>query len=143
MLVDDAVVATEECAGLYFTVTITSETLVIVIKDTFLRVNLKTEHCLAQTKEVTKMLDDEGPCAILTHCYGHALNLVVCNCVKQCHAMENTLECIVEVSKLSWKSPKQDAASEKLKAVFASEHEDLVSYAQYTGHASCISAKCC
>ena len=130
--VDDALVAHEEFVGLYLTHSITSEALVAVIKDTLLRMNLKIEHCRGQCydgassmsgakKGVAKKLRDEEPRAIYTHCYGHALNLAIGDCVKQCKVMKTAFEVVEEVSKLIKKSPKRDAAFEKLKANLAPE----------------------
>lgn len=72
-------------------------------------------------KGVAKVLCDEEPRAIFTHCHGHALNLAVGDCVKQCQVMKNAFEVVAEVSKLIKKSPKRDAAFEKLKADLAPE----------------------
>lgn len=130
--VDNALVAHEEFVGLYLTDSITSEALVAVIKDTLLRMNLKIEHCRGQCydgassmsgakKGVAKMLHDEEPRAIFTHCYGHALNLAVGDCVKQCKVMKTAFEVVAEVSKLIKKSPKRDAAFEKIKGELAPE----------------------
>ena len=130
--VDDLLVAHEEFVGLYLTDSITSEALVGVTKDTLLRMNLKIEHCRGQCydgassmsgakKEVAKVLRDEEPRAIFTHCYGHALNLAVSDCVKQCNIMKSSFEVVAEVSKLIKKSPKRDAAFEKIKADLAPE----------------------
>ena len=52
--------------------------------------------------------------AVFTHCYGHALNLAVSDCVKQCKVMKMALDVIAEVT-----SPKRDAAFDKLKANLA------------------------
>ena len=71
-----------------------------VIKDTLLRMNLKIEHCCGQCydgassmsgakKGVAKLLSDEEPRAIFTRFYGHALNLAVSDCVKQCKVMRS------------------------------------------------------
>ena len=130
--VDDALVAHEEFVGLYLTDSITSEALVAVIKDTLVRLNLKIQHCRGQCydgassmcgsrKGVAKKLLDEEPRAIFTHCYGHALNLAVGDCVKQCRVMKMALDVVAEVSKLVKKSPKRDAAFDKLKADLAPE----------------------
>ena len=130
--VDDALTAHEEFVGLYLTDSIASKALVAVIKDVLLRMNLKIEHCRGQCYDgassmtggktgVAKILRDEEPRAILTHCYGHALNLAVGDCVKQCNVMKAALDIVAEISKLIKKSPKRDAAFEKLKAVLAPE----------------------
>ena len=130
--VDNDLVAHEEFVGLYLTDSITSKALVAVIKDTLLRMNLKIEHCRGQCydgassmsgakKGVAKLLSDEEPRAIFTHCYGHALNLAVSDCVKQCKVMRTAFEVVAEVSKLIKKSPKRDAAFEKIKVDLAPE----------------------
>ena len=75
----------------------------------------------------------EEPCAIFTVYYGHALNLAVSDCVKQCDVMKITFETVAEVSKLIKKSPKRDAAFEKLKADLAPETPGLHSCVQYAG----------
>ena len=129
---DNDLVAHEEFVGLYLTDSITSKALVAVIKDTLLRMNLKIEHCRGQCydgassmsgakKGVAKLLRDEEPRAIFTHCYGHALNLAVSDCVKQCKVMRSAFEAVAEVSKLIKNSPKRDAAFDKLKADLAPE----------------------
>ena len=102
--VDDNLVAHEEFIGLYQTASITSEALVCLIKDVLMRMNLKLKHCRGQCydgasamsgakKGVAKRLLEEEPCAVFTHCYGHALNLVVSDCVKQCKVMEVSIRC--------------------------------------------------
>ena len=70
---------------------------------------------------VAKVLLDEEPRALYNHCYGHALNLAVGDCVKQGKLMKDALDVVIEVSKLIKKSPKRDAAFDKLKAEFAPE----------------------
>ena len=60
-----------------------------------------------------ELLSDEEPHAIVTHCYGHELNLSISDCVKQYNVMKAALNIVVEVNQ---KSPKRDAAFEKLKA---------------------------
>ena len=81
--------------GLYQTDSIPSDVLAAVIKDTLLRMQLKMETCRSQSydgassmsgakKGVAKVLLDEEPRALYTRCYGHALNLAVGDCVKQC-----------------------------------------------------------
>ena len=130
--VDDALVAHEKFVRLYLTDSITSEALVAVIKDTLVRLNLKIQHCRGQCydgassrcgtrKGVVKKLLDEEPHAVFTHCYGHALNLAVGDCVKQCKVKKMALDVGAEVSKLIEKSPKREATFHKLKADLAPE----------------------
>lgn len=70
-------------------------------------------------KGVAKVLCEEEPRALFTHCYGHALNLAIGDCVKQCKVMKSALEVVHEISKLLKESPKRDAAFDKLKADLA------------------------
>ena len=109
--VDDALTAHKTFVGLYLTDSITSKALVALIKDVLLRMNLKIKHCRGQCYDgassmtgaksgVAKILRDEEPRAIFTHCYGHALNLAVGDCVKQCNVMKAALDIVAEISKL-------------------------------------------
>ena len=72
-------------------------------------------------KGVSKKLLDEEPHAVFTDCYGHALNLAVGDCVKQGKVMKMAPDLVAEVSKLIKKSPKSDAAFDKLKVDLAPE----------------------
>jgi len=46
---------------------------------------------------VAKLISDEQPKAIYTHCYGHALNLSAGDTIKRCKI--NALDIVLEVSK--------------------------------------------
>ena len=116
--VDSDVASHEEFVGLYQTNSITSDALVAVIKDTLLKMQLKMETCRGQCYDgassmsgakqgVAKVLLDEEPRALYTHCYGHALNLAVGDCVKQGKLMKDALDVVIEVSKLIKKSEKE------------------------------------
>ena len=134
--VDEALDVHEEFIGLYATSSTTAESLVSIIKDTLLRMNLKIEHCRGQCydgasamsgakKGVSKILTDAEPRAVYTHCYGHALNFGVSDCIKQCKVMKSALDVVVEISKLIKKSPKRDSSFEKLKSELAPETPDF------------------
>ena len=130
--VDEALEVHEEFIGLYSTSSTTAESLVFIIKDTLLRMNLKIEHCRGQCydgasamsgakKGVAKSITDVEPRAIYTHCYGHALNLGVSDCIKKSKVMKSALDLVAEISKLIKKSPKRDSSFEKLKSELAPE----------------------
>ena len=70
---------------------------------------------------VAKLILDDEPCAVYTHCYGHSLNLAVGDAVKGCKLMKACLEVVYEISKLIKKSPKRDALFQKLKVEIAEE----------------------
>ena len=128
--VDDAFNAHEDFIGLYVTGSTNAQALVAIIKDTLLRLNLNLGNCRGQCYDgastmsglrngVAKLILDEEPKALYTHCYGHALNLAVWDCVKQCSLMPSAFDVVAEISKLVKKSPKRDAIFEKLKSELA------------------------
>lgn len=51
-------------------------------------------------KGVAKVLCEKEPRALFTHCYGHALNPTIGDCVKQCKVLRSALEVVYEISKL-------------------------------------------
>ncbi len=125
--VDEMLEVHEDLIGLYSTSSITAESLVAIIKDTLLRMK---EHCRGQCydgasvmsgakKGVAKDISDVEPRAVYTHCYGHALNLSVGDCIKQSKVMKATLDIVAEISKLIKKSPKRDSSFERLKSELA------------------------
>jgi len=80
--VTDNLAVHEEFFGLYQTDAIDVKALVHLIKDTLLHMNLSLEHCRGQWYDgasamngirngVAKLLSDDQPCAVYTHCYGH------------------------------------------------------------------------
>ena len=122
----------EDFIGLYQTDTIDAKALVHLIKDTLLRMNLSLEHCRGQCYDgasamsgirngVAKLISDDQPCAVYTHCYGHSLNLAVGDAVKGCKLMKSCLEVVYEISKLIKKSPKRDSMFQRLKAEIAED----------------------
>ena len=64
---------------------------------------------------VARLLTDEEPQAIFTHCYGNALNLAVGDTVKKCKLMRSCLDAVFEITKLIKMCPKRDAIFHKLK----------------------------
>ena len=98
----------------------------ITIKDVLLRLNLNVTNCRGQCYDgasnmvgirsgVATMILKEEPRAILTHCYGHSLQLAVCDTVKQIKVMQDALDTTNEISKLLKYSPKRDTLFAKLK----------------------------
>lgn len=51
-------------------------------------------------KGVAKILSDEEPRVVYTHCYGHAVNLAVNDTIRQSPVMKSALDTVNEVSKL-------------------------------------------
>ena len=134
--VDETLEAHEEFIGLYMTSSITADYLVSIIKGTLLRMNLKIEHCRGQCYDgastmsgakngVAKQISTDEPRAVYTHCYGHALNLSVGDCIKQCKVMKTAVEVVGEISKLVKKSPKRDSSFDMIKSALAPDTPGL------------------
>ena len=130
VLVDDNLAVHEEFIGLYQSDSIDAKSLVAIIRDTLLCMNFKIENCRGQCYDgassmsgakggVAKLINDDEPRAVYTHCYGHALNLSVGDTVKQCRVMRFALGTVYEISKLIKKSPKKDTSFQKLKQELA------------------------
>ena len=86
---------------------ICSSTLTSAINDVLTRLNLRISNCRGQCYDgasnmvgirsgVTTVLQREEPRAILTHCYGHSLQLAVCDTVKQVKVMQDALDTTYE-----------------------------------------------
>jgi len=106
--VDDALSVHEEFIGLYQTDSIAAASLLKIIEDTLLRLNLKFEMCCGQCYDgagvmsgikngVTKCISDKEPCAVFTHYHGHALNLAVGDTVKSSKIMKSSLETVHKI----------------------------------------------
>ena len=68
----------------------------------------------------TQILKEERR-ALFTHCYGHALDLAVCDTVHRVKILHDTLDTTSEILKLLKFSPKRDMMFEKLKKELAPE----------------------
>ena len=97
----------EEFVGLYKVDSIKSNTIVHVLKDTLIHLNLP--NCRGQCYDgatnmagvcngVAKQIADEQPRAVYSHCYGHALNLAANDITKQNKILCDTLDTAFEVS---------------------------------------------
>ena len=115
---------------MYQTESISANSLVAVIKDVLLRLNLKLENCRGQCYDgasnmkghisgvSTQLLQDE-PRAIYTHCYGHSLNLACQDTIRSVRVVKDALDTTFELSKLLKYSSKRNAAFKKLKEQLA------------------------
>ena len=130
--VDHDLVTHEEPVGLYAVDNITSETLVNSLKDVLLRMGLSVQNCRGQCYDgannmvgcksgVATQIQKKEPRAILTHCYGHSLQLAVGDMVREVRNLRDALDTTSEISKLLKYSPKRDRMFEKLKAELAPE----------------------
>ena len=79
---------------------------------------------------VAARISSEEKHVVFTHCYGHAFNLAISDCVKKCKVCSDTLNVAFEITKLIKFSPKRNAAfdhiREDLKRTQAWELESFV-----------------
>lgn len=71
--------------------------------------------CPGLKKGVATTIIQKEPRAVYTHCYGHALNLAVCDTIRGCKVLRDSMDTVHEISKLIKYSPKRDTQFEKLK----------------------------
>ena len=115
----------EDFVGLYHIDNIAADTIVIALKDCLLRMSLPLKRCRGQCYDgaanmagykrgvATQILTEE-PRALYTHCYGHSLNLAMCDTIKQCRLTRDTMDVTNEISKLIKFSPKRNGIFEKI-----------------------------
>ena len=128
--VDDCFDVHEDFIGVYAVENICSDSLVQVIKDVLLRMNLALSKMRGQCYDgasamagsksgVAKKLSDDEPKAIYTHCYGHALNLACSDAIKQIKILKDALDITYEVTKLIKMSPRRESIIQRLKQTMA------------------------
>ena len=116
----------EEFLGFYAVDSTDATTLVSVVKDAMVQMNLPISKLRGQCYDgasvmsgirsgVAKQIADIEPRAIFTHCYDHTLNLAVADTVKQSKVMRNALETTYEIIKLIKYYPKREAILKKIK----------------------------
>ena len=121
----------EEFIGLYVVKKIDANTLLTVIRDVLHRLGIPLSKLRGQCYDgaasmsgsksgVAKMILDEEPRALYTHCYGHALNLACGDTMKQCKIMRDSLDVTYEITKLIKKSPRREACFQNLKGNYFS-----------------------
>ncbi len=116
----------EDFIGLHSTDSIASNSLVSIIRDVLLRLNLNIENCLGQCYDgaanmrgcrngVAKQTADMEPRTIFLHCYGHALNLACQDTIRSIKVIRDALDTTFELSKLLKYSSKWKSSYIKLK----------------------------
>ena len=112
----------QDFIGLYVVDDITTDTIVHVLKDTVLHMNLNMSMCRAQyydgasnMKKAAKEIKSIEPRTLYLHCYGHSLNLAVADTLKVVKVMSDVMDHALEISKLLKYSPQRDAIFHKLK----------------------------
>ena len=115
----------EDFIGLY-EVDISADVLVDKIRDALVRMHVNISKCRGQCYDgasnmrgsrngVAAQICSEEKRAIYTHCYGHALNLAVSDCVKKCKVCSDALDIAFEITKLIKFSPKRNAAFDHIR----------------------------
>ena len=111
----------EDIKGLYHMAGIDTTTLVSTIEDVFLRLSLNISRCRGQCYNgapdtagsksgVAARIQEKEPRAILTHCYGHALNLAVGDCIKKLTVYHEALDVAFKIAMLVRFFPKHNRA---------------------------------
>ena len=105
--------------GIHAVENIKSDTLVTVLKDILIRLNIPLSNCCGQCYDgasdmtgikrgVTTQIQSESPLAFLIHCYGYALNLAVNYMIQEDRLLKNTVDTTSKLSKLIKKLPKRE-----------------------------------
>ena len=125
--VDNELNPHEDFIGLHELEDVNANTIVHVIKDVLLRMNISLakcyDGCSTMTGEkggVAKQIKDIEKKALLTHCYTHSLNLAVGDAIKNSKIMRDALE----ITKLRKKAPKRDSKLDSIKKVSKTESEE-------------------
>ncbi len=124
--IDKKFEANEEFIGLHQVDSTTSAVLFAIVRDVLTRLNLSIHKLRGQCfdgasamsgakRGLAALVQQEEPKAIYTHCYGHALNLACGDAIKTCNLIKNALDTSYELIKLIKKSPRRDAALQKIK----------------------------
>ena len=110
-----------------------TETSFKSIKDVLNRMDIPLTDCRGQCYDgasnmvgaktgVATRIKQIEPRALLTHCYGCALQLAVCDTIKAIKLMRDTLDAAFEVNKLIKYSPKRERAFKRLRKKTAPEN---------------------
>ena len=124
--VDDELSANEEFIGLYQIESTDSNSIVAMIRDVILRLNLTLAKLRGQCYDgaasmsgirngVSTQILKEEPRAVYTHCYGHSLNLACNDTIKQSKVIKDALEVTQEIAKLVKRSPQRDSLLHRIK----------------------------
>ena len=107
--VDPKLEVHEEFVGLFTIANISASTIVAALRDCLLRLNLKLSRCRGQCYDgasnmsghrsgVATQLSNEEPWALFVHCYGHSLNLAMCDTMKETVVTRDALDTAAEIS---------------------------------------------
>jgi hypothetical protein len=117
--VDDNLDPFEDFIGFHQLENIKSDTIVRVIKDILVRLNLTLDNCRGQTYDgasnmmgkksgVSTQILAEQPKAVAIHCQGHSLSLSIKSLTNGCDILRDTLSVVREICILVKFSPKRE-----------------------------------
>ena len=123
---DDDLNSPEEFTGFHSLDIANADTIVKVIKDILLRMNISVSNCHSQYYDgcstikgkkagVAKQIKDIEKKVFFTHCYTNALNFVVGDAIKNSEFMKKAIEAPHEIMKMIKKTPKRDAKLDAIK----------------------------
>ena len=126
----DSLEVNEDFIGVYQVDNMPSKTLVAALKDALVRMALRRDDVRGQCyDEASNMMESKGGVATLiqkeahkaavTHCYGHSLQLTVCNTMKSVKHFSDVFDTVYEITKLLKYSSKRDAIVDKIKKEIA------------------------
>ncbi len=124
--VSDKLDVNEDFLGLYTVPSIHSRILKEVMDDCLCRLNIPYSRVRGQCYDgastmsgarsgVAKLIMDEEPRAVYTHCYGHSINLAVNDAIKHSKVILNALDTTHELTKLIKFSPRREEIFRELK----------------------------
>ena len=124
--VSDSLEVHEEFLGLYQVASIKAEVLASIAIDCLQRLNISVTKLRGQCYDgvsntsgakssVAKIIQDEEPQEVFTHCYGHAISLYVCDVLKHSKAIKQALEVAHEITKLIKYSPRRESIFKQVK----------------------------
>ena len=123
----------EDFIGIYNVDNIKSDTLVTVIKEVLIRLNIPLSNARGQCYDgaknmcgikngVSNKILSENPEVFFTRCFGHALNLAVGDMVKNARFLKDSMDTTYDISNLIKKSPKGDAMLQKIRKDISLEY---------------------
>ena len=133
--VDGNLVDHEDVLGLYNVGTIEADSLVKAIFNVVVcRAGLTLNNCQGQCYDgasnmsgskrgVAVQIQAKESCAVLTHCYRHALNLAIGDTIKRSKLCRDSMDTAFEISKLIRFSPKRNAAFDRIKVEVPADEE--------------------
>ena len=124
--INEDFVVSEEFVGLYYLSAIDTQSIVEVMKDTFIRFQIPLTKIRGQCYDgcstmagakagVATKIQELEPRAVFLHCYGHALNLALSDTIKQSRPMKDCLDTCYEIIKLIKFSPNREAILQDVK----------------------------